>query len=328
MNAKKDAQGGLGFVDGFLSRFRRARETPEPEQAAGPSPEDRRQQFDAALKGLDQKIEEHRRRDEEAGRGRVRGEKTSEQRAAERAQRRTAAHQAIREDVVAMHARLGTGLGDEDLTQLGAFLEEIEAVAAPGVDSHELLPRARYGIAKRFGREAGELAVARLRQVLEAAEMKWPDPIAYHPSTKAEDLEAARKRRFSEMREQFLARGMKRTAERLVGVVGAWGSDYPERDSPLWQETVLEAIAAGLQAELLREFVERTRADRGLIETEADRLVGPELAALQEVLGTGVGSVEEATEAVARALSVIDEVIPDLAWQHLCEVLPRARGEW
>jgi hypothetical protein len=327
MKRKQDAREGLGFLDGFLARFRRAPAAPEPEKTTGPSPEALRQQFDAALKGLTEKIEEQRRQEEEAGLAAARSEKTPEELAAERAQRMGAAHQGIREDVVAVHARLGTGLRNEDLTDLRAYLEEVGAVVAAGARSHELLPRARYAIATRLDREAARLALVRLREVLEAASVPWPDPIGHHPSATKEMIENARKRRFAEMREQFLAWGLTRTADRTVGIVGAWGADYPERASPLWEEAVLEAVAAGLRAQLVREFVEQLRGDRETIVAAIERLLGPELAAIQKVLESRVASVEEATQAAAGVLRVVDEVIPDLAWKHLCSVLPQARGE-
>ena len=327
MERRQETQGELGFLDVFLARFRRAPEQTPSEKPLAASSQDLRREFEAALEGLTKKIEEQRRREEEASGGGERGEKTAAERLAERAKRLEAAHRAIREDVVAMHGRLRTGLGTDDLVDLQAFLEEVDALAAPGAESHELLPRARYRIVKRLGHEAGELVLARLRPMLEKAGVAWPDPIHYHPSATAEDIEAARRRRFSEMREQFLARGLKKTAERVLGVVGSWGSDYPQRGSPLWEEAVLEAVAAGLQARLLRQFVGRLRSDREIIEAETDRLIGPQLAAVQKVLESGVASVEEATQAAAGALRVIDEVIPDLAWKHLRSVLPAARGE-
>jgi len=327
MKTRPETQGELGFLDGLLARFRRAPEQAPSKRPAAVSSQDLRREFEVALEGLTRKIEEQQRREEAAGGSGDRGEKTAAERLAERARRLEEAHQAIREDVVAMHVRLGTGLGNDDLGDLNAFLKEVDALAAPGAESHELLPRARYRIAKRLGQEAGELVLAGLRPMLEKAGVAWPDPIRYHPAATPEDIEAARSRRFSEMREQFLARGLKKTAERVLGIVGSWGADYPQRGSPLWEEAVLEAVAAGLQARLLQQFVGRLRSDREVIEAETDRLIGPQLAAVQKVLESGVASVEEATQAAAGALRVIDDVIPDLAWKHLRSVLPAARGE-
>ena len=42
----------------------------------------------------------------------------------------------------------------------------------------------------------------------------------------------------------------------------AWGSDYPDQGSPLWEETVLAGVAAGMRGQLVRDFVELLRRDR------------------------------------------------------------------
>jgi hypothetical protein len=49
---------------------------------------------------------------------------------------------------------------------------------------------------------------------------------------------------------------------------------------------------------------------------------------LQKVLSGGVTSIEKANQAVAGALRVLDEVVPQIAWEHVQARLPHARGEW
>jgi hypothetical protein len=56
--------------------------------------------------------------------------------------------------------------------------------------------------------------------------------------------------------------------------------------------------------------------------------MGKELAALRETLASGGLSGEQANQAVAASLRVLDQVIPDLAWEQVRSQLPRARGEW
>jgi hypothetical protein len=63
-----------------------------------------------------------------------------------------AAHRAIRADVVAKHAALGTGIGEGDLDALAAFLGELETFAAAGRGSHKIFPRVRYAIVERLWR--------------------------------------------------------------------------------------------------------------------------------------------------------------------------------
>jgi len=188
--------------------------------------------------------------------------------------------------------------------------------------------RARYAISQRLQAEAGELAVARLIDLLQREKMSWPDPIQLGPSVSAEEAERSRRRRLAEVREAFLATGLKRTADRILGIVSAWGSDYPERGSPLWEESVLEAVASGIRADLVKEFVEVLRRDKDVLLDKTESSVGKELDALRKALQGGITSIDQANQAVASALRVLDEVFPEIAWEDVRSQLPRAKGEW
>jgi hypothetical protein len=183
-------------------------------------------------------------------------------------------------------------------------------------------------VAARLPVEAGEIAVARLIDLLRREDLPWPDPIQQGPTVTAEEVERSRQRRLGEVREAFLASGLERTADRMLGTISAWGSDYPERGSPLWQECVLEAIAAGIRADLVKEFVAVLQKDKDLLLTQTEGAVGNELAVLQRALQGGITSIDQANQAVTGALRVLDEVFPQVAWEHVRSQLPRARGEW
>ncbi len=323
----------LGFLDSLAGLFRGRS---EPKAASSSTPvaggfETLRTGFEAALRELDQKAEELRRESGSSS-GAAATARSDEERAAERAAERThrmeAARAAIREDIAGAHTRLGTGLEKTDLEALAGYLEEVAALAETGRSSHELLPRARFTIADRVQRETSELAVARLVALLQRAGQGWPDPTHYAPSAKPEEIERSRRRRLAETRESFVAQDLARTAKRLLGVVDVWGSDYPDRGTPLWEETVLEGVGAGIRAELVRESIEILRRDRDRILELTRASVGKELAALQQVLQAGVVSLEQANQAAASALRVLDEVVPDVAWKQIRAQLPAARGEW
>ena len=237
-------------------------------------------------------------------------------------------HRAIREDIERMHSRLGTGLSPTDLDSIGALLRDLDADATEGKDSHALMPRLRYSVATRFRLESGALAVARLVALLRRANLEWPDPIHYAPRAKPEEIESSRRRRLAEMRESFLAQDFKKTAERMVGIVRAWGADYPDRGSPLWEESVLEGVAAGIRGQLLKDFVELVDRDRDLVLSRTEAAIGKELAALQTAVAGGVHSIEQANTVVASSLHALDEVVPELVWQHVRSLLPEARGEF
>jgi hypothetical protein len=329
--AERQAGGKLGFVDSLARLFRSKEEEPQaPKAQAKPAAPSRfdalRADFEAAVRSIDEKVAQHVRTQAAAGGGA--GGTSAEDRARMELQRTEAAHRAVREDIVKMHERLVTGIANEDLDALGAFLDELEALSQAGKDSREILPRARYTISERLRGEAGALAVARLVALLQREKIGWPDPTRFRASATPEEIERSRRRRLAEIRESFLAQGFGRTGERMLGVVRTWGSDYPDRGSALWEETVLEGVAAGIRAQLLKEFVELLRRSPDALMSRTEELMGKELAALRETLARGGLSGEQANQAVAASLRVLDQVIPDLAWEQVRSQLPRARGEW
>jgi hypothetical protein len=318
--------GKLGFLDS-LGRLFRAKE-PEAGGPAAPAADsfaELEARFDAVLRDVREKIAAQRRDAGAPGAG-PRG-KTAEERTAERQARIAACHRTIRDDIEKMHAQLGTGLAASDLDAIAAFLEELHADASEGEDSHLLMPRLRLAISNRLRAEAGALAVARIVALLQRAKLDWPDPTHYRPSAKPEEIERSHRRRLAEVREAFLAQDLERAAERTLGVVRVWGGDYPERGSPLWQESVLEGVAAGIRGALMREFVELLRRDQALLLSRTESAIGKELAALQRAVASGLGSVEQANAVVMHSLRAIDEVVPEIAWEHLRAQLPSARGE-
>jgi hypothetical protein len=327
---KEQAGGRLAFLDS-LARIFRGKEGKKDAAAARPQAASRfdhlQADFEAALRGLDEKVRASRATTASPGSIAVPRQKTAEERAAESQRRMEEAHRAIREDIEKMHARLGTGLSSTDLVELTATLEDLEATSTAGKDSHSLLPRARYAIAERFLAQAGELAVARLVALLEREKLAWPDPTHHRPSASPEEVERSRRRRLAETREAFLASGFQKTGERMLGIVRGWGSDYPDRGTPLWEESVLEGVAAGIRGQLLKEFVECLQRDRDLILSQTEELIGKELAALQKALESGV-TVEQAQRASAASLHVVDQMVPEIAWEQVRAKSSHARGEF
>jgi hypothetical protein len=329
----EEGAGKLGFLDS-LGRLFRAKEEAEgaKEEARAPQPQAAggfaklEADFEAVIRGLREKLVERDTGGERPGAAAL--PSRAEDRAAERLRRMEACHRAIREDIEEMHARLGTGLAPADLEAITAFLKDLDTVSTTGKDSHELLPRLRYAIATRLRAEAGELSVARIVALLERSKLSWPDPTHYRPSATPDEIDRSRRRRLAEVRESFLAHDAKRTAERMLGIVRAWGGDYPDRGSPLWEESVLEGVAAGIRGQLLKEFVEVLRRDRELLLTRTEASIGKELAALQKAMESGVRSIEEANLAVATSLHALDEVVPEIAWERVRSQLPQARGEF
>ncbi len=319
----------LGFLDSLTKIFHREGEEPGAD-APDSGGEDRLLQlgksFEAAVGELRERVEELSA--EPGGtspRGRGNKRKNHE---AERQKRMVDIHLRIRGEIEQMHAQLGTGLKADDLDRIATELEELEPLVAEGRTSYELLHRARFAIAEKLREEAGELAVDRLRALLERASMDWPDPIRHDPGASEEQLERFRQRRLDETREVFLAAGFQRTAQRSMGIVTGWGSDYPDPSSRLWQEAVLEGVAAGIRGQLIHAFLELIRRDRDQLIAAIEDLIGKDVEELHRLLDAGADSIPEANKVVARALQAADGVVPELVWKHVCEQEARARGEW
>jgi hypothetical protein len=225
-----------------------------------------------------------------------------------------------------MHEKLRTGVG-ADLEALSASLKELAVEADAGKDSHELIPRARARAVQRLQKEAGELAWTRLDVLRRRHNLEWPDPTHHDPWAQPEEIERSRRRRLAEARETFLGQSLSQTSERLLGIVTVWGSDYPYRGSPLWEETVLDGVAAGIRGDFVNKWIAAARREEDHIARLAEASIGKELMKLQQVVKAGVTSIEQANQATASALRALDEVIPDLVWEHICSQMPPAQGE-
>lgn len=319
--------GPLGFLDALGGLFRKEKkpEATAPAPAAGFRKIEA--ELEATIRALDERIAKSRPASASVALSGASEQHGAEDRRAQQKQRMETAHQAIREDIVAMHARLGTGVSPADLEAITALLGELDTIAAAGRGSHEVLPRMQCAIAERLWRETGAIAVAHLVALLERARLAWPDPIRPGPAETPADIERSRRRRRADVRESFLAQDFARTADRMVGVIRGWQADYPDRGAPLWEECVLEGVAAAMRGKLTLESVEILRRDRDALMGQVEQSIGTQLAALRQVVAGGGDSIEQANQAMASTLRVLDEVVPGIAWEYVCTRLPAARGE-
>ena len=328
-NAKTDESrtaAGLGFLEKLKHVFY-GRETntaaPDP---AGEALAALEQEFESAIGEIQERVESLR--DSRPGDSGGSTHASAADREAARTARLAKIHDRMRADIEKMHARLGSGIGSGDLDRTLEGLAELDQISRAGYDSHDLLPRARHAIAERLRKEAGELAVERLRTLLERDQQTWPDPTHYRPHASEEEIERSRRRRLAETRETFLAQDFARIAQRAVGIVSGWGADYPEPDSPLWQECVLEGVGAGIRGELCLACLETLRQNADALVAGCEEVIGKQVEGLRGQLDAGIRSIGAANRAVGSALTAVDVVTPDVAWRLVVEKLPRARGEW
>ncbi len=320
IDRSSEGRGVRGILDSLGHLFRHASEAPRP-IPVNRSFADVELEFEQALAALRKRIETRR----PAVRGPGPHATTAQELAQERQRRKADAHRRMRADIEGMHVVLRTGLTGADLDDGVAFLLGLHAASREGRDAHALIFRARHAIAQRLRAEAGAMALDRVLAKLRRKHLRWPDPRPSHPRESHEEIEAARRRRMGDVRAAFVAYGLERIAERARGVVWGWGGDYPDRGSPLWRESVLVGVAAGIWARLLQHFVGLLRQDEDLLLSRASESPGQKLPALHAVLDDGSAPVWEAREAVASSLQLLDETIPQIAWQLVQARLPRAR---
>jgi hypothetical protein len=151
----------------------------------------------------------------------------------------------------------------------------------------------------------------------------WPETTHRDPIEEEADFERRRQLKFREMQHDFVNYDLVRSAELIRGVERAWQADYPEPGTSLWRELVLEGVATGLRARILQGYYERLQANKAKIVDRATALVGHELAALQTALAEkSLTSLEDAHRVATTSRRVLDEVIPEIAWQVIGEAKP------
>jgi hypothetical protein len=219
---------------------------------------------------------------------------------------------------------LHTGISSHELDLLRDYLTNAAETFSDGDQSQEVLPRCRSSILKRIHYEAGLLALDEMDDCLAKQTETWPTRFPRNPAISTEEAQAIVRRNQERLRKNFLNYSLRQSSFLIVGIVAVWKSDYPEPDSDLWKSVVLEAVATALRAKLMHLFATRLRHDRELIENKATELIGSKLTELNRTLQEGLISLNDAHRVVSSSLKILDEVIPDLAWEHLQKVLPEA----
>jgi hypothetical protein len=321
-NQSSHGQGPFDFIDRLIDLFHH----PVSEKSQPKSDKDLflNEQFKTALTALEETIEKQQReQDQETQFGwkktlKVEDEETKKQ-------KEQNVHHQIRVDVEAAHQRLHTGISSHELELLKDYLVHVDETVSSGEDSQEVLPRSRTAILKRIHYEAGFLALDEMDDYLEKQHETWPTISPKNPTLSSDEVKAIVERNRIKIRKNFLNYNIHQSSLLIVGIVEVWKSDYPQANSDLWKSVVLEAVATALRARLMHLFSTRLRHDRKSIEKKATELIGEKVAELNRTLQGGVISLNDAHRVVSSSLKILDEVIPDIAWQHLQKALPEAK---
>lgn len=223
---------------------------------------------------------------------------------------------AMRAEIVALHARLNTGLTDNDLDAISASLKaHCKAFRAPRPD--ELNELAMLAVMARFHQEALQWAWDDFQRRLHSAGLAWPEPTGQAPHADAEEVQKHRQLHYTQLYQSFVRGPFRRFADLIVGVVPVWGAQYPEPGGAVWEETVYEAVAAALACRRLQTLESLAEREQEALERLVTQALARELAPLQSRLSAGVGSVAEARNLSDQAVAVCQQVAPEVVWQHL-----------
>lgn len=321
VNQAFNGQGPFDFIDRLIGLFHHSvpeEPTPPPSEKAPLN-----KQFETSLIALEKTIEKQQReRESEINFGWQRALRYEDEEVKKNKEQKI--YSKIRQDIESTHLRLNTGISSHELDLLKEYLVNANETFTSGKKSQEVLPRCRASILKRIHYEAGCLALNQMDDYLAKQNEAWPTRAPRNPAISTEEIQEIIKRNLITMRKNFINNSIHQSSLLIVGIVNVWKSDYPEDDSDLWKSVVLEAVATALRAKLMHLFTTRLRHDREFIENKTTELIGSKVAELNHTLQGGVTSINDAHRVVSSSLKILDEVIPDIAWQHLQKVLPEA----
>ena len=317
MEKKSLAGNGHSFFEAISQLFGNASPSERPAPKQSPSLAEMESAFTAALQQLNGKIEDLKRQQLQSESGTV---SSPAAHAEERERRMRQAHTQILDDILAMHRKLATGIDLPALDVLALFLKECAEKVAEERSAPEVMLCCRSSILRRFHREAGGIAWGDLEGRMKAQNEAWPETTQRDPIEDEEAFERRQQLKYREMQDDFVNYDLARSSGLIRGIERAWQADYPAPGTPLWRELVLEGVATAFRARILQGYYERLLANREKIVGRAAELVGRELGALQAALAEkNLTSLEDAHRVATTSRRVLDEVIPEIAWQVIKE---------
>jgi YHS domain-containing protein len=238
---------------------------------------------------------------------------------------RDVARGAMEEDIVRLHRQLGTAITPERMESLARVLAAHGAPSgnAPGVRFQD---RIEMGVLRYLYLRAGEAAWSRLEGLLARTGLAWPPPDGLSANNPTEELQRQREAHTEEVRKHFLSTPPTAIAALIHGTVEAWRYGYPGRNSYLWLQTALCAVAAALRAEAFAVAVELWLWRSPDLEREILECVSEKLGDARSILERGVHTVIDAAEVVARVDEVCGTAIPQIVWNHAAKRL--LKGSW
>jgi hypothetical protein len=228
----------------------------------------------------------------------------------------------MQSSILEIQNRLGITRTSDDSKSMEEFLTNI----SKQLDEEDLDSRIRKAIMQRLQRELSLVSWNVLMGLMEQKGMVWPEPGGIIPGASAEDKANATAYRLSEAGSTFLGQNLENSIKGMRGVVSAWKS-YPDLSSWLWQEVALRGAGCYIRCYLLKAAVEKLQADKDTIRSTANKMLEENISKINSLLQAGVRSLEDAEKVAKGADLVVQNFIPDLAWEHAKPVVDNKVSE-
>jgi len=246
--------------------------------------------------------------------------------ALEAEQRQAKAYQQeMLQDIVKLHQQLNTGLSQADLTQLSEkLLENIKFFKNRRTDS--LADQGLLAILHSIHKEAIEFAWEKLNRALTAAKLEWPAPAGLSSNANAEDIKIKRDLKFNKLHEEIGRYPGPVTADLLLGRVSAWRAVYPERNGPVWTETVFVAVGLALAAQRHAQLLALGEESADSLRASVAERLKQDLKPVQDQLASGVTSLAQARSLSDQAAQLSQQAASEEFWRLVRPRLETSEG--
>lgn len=222
----------------------------------------------------------------------------------------------LEDEIVTLHAQLGTGISRERLARLRRLVEA-HGISGSATSRPSVEDQIESSVPDALSQQSGAEAWERLNGLMVKAAITWPTPDGLDHSRTGEELAVAVAQHYDEVRRDFVEVPFPRLAGLIAGDIAAWAYSYPRPGGYLWKKTALCSVGAGLHAQLFAAALEIWMWRP--LELEARLLAAFEegLRESRETLRSGNGSLLSALDVASRVVELCGTVAPELVWEYV-----------
>ncbi len=233
---------------------------------------------------------------------------------------RNASQEALFEEIVRYHHEFGTGLNPDDLWSLHDLMKmeaSHEEACSLEESVHELL---ECDLLEFLRKKAAEGAWHQLDDYIVRFSVPFPMPPSMEDPAEHSRNEKVREERRRSAQDEFLKLPAEQVAELILGNVSKWVYSYPQRDTYLWQLTILQGVAAGLAANSLMRYLSVWEENSIEILDSIQKDFRDKIEELRHQ-GESAADIPEILSISKELQRISKEQIPDQIWRYFCSKL-------